>query len=80
MVHIAFCAELYRKQLDAGRRFLHEHPAGATSWQTGIVQDLMKEPGVETVVGHMCSQGMDVDGQKVLKPTRWMTNAEEVAK
>ena len=36
MVHIRFCMELYALQHAAGRYFLHEHPAQATSW-AGIV-------------------------------------------
>ena len=29
--HMRFMCRLYRKQVDAGRLFLHENPAGATS-------------------------------------------------
>ena len=29
--HLKFVVELYRQQMAAGRWFLHEHPAGATS-------------------------------------------------
>ncbi len=29
--HIKFVVKLYRKQVEAGRWFLHEHPAGASS-------------------------------------------------
>ena len=32
-LHVSFCCELYRLQADAGRYYLHEHPASAASWQ-----------------------------------------------
>ena len=31
--HLHFCASLYRKQLIAGRHFIHEHPTTAFSWK-----------------------------------------------
>ena len=31
VMHLHFVAGIYRMQIDAGRHFLHEHPAGATS-------------------------------------------------
>ena len=30
--HLEFCVELYREQAKAGRYFVHEHPAYASSW------------------------------------------------
>ena len=30
--HLHFVLSLYKRQLDGGRRFLHEHPESATSW------------------------------------------------
>lgn len=33
MRHLRFCLKLYKMQLDQGMYFLHEHPAGARSWQ-----------------------------------------------
>jgi len=84
LVHLNFCAELYEMQWQAGRYFLHEHPAGATSWRTKKIQELEKLEGVLRVVGHMCRHGMkskDENGEGlVLKPTGWLTNCEEVAK
>ena len=32
MIHLRFCCEVYKDQIDAGRYFLHEHPSGARSW------------------------------------------------
>ena len=33
VMHLHFVISLYRMQLRDGRHVLHEHPAGATSWQ-----------------------------------------------
>ena len=32
-VHMEFVCKLYKKQIAAGRHFLHEHPETATSWR-----------------------------------------------
>ena len=32
-LHLTFMAQIYRKQLSAGRYFLHEHPSTAASWR-----------------------------------------------
>ena len=84
-LHLAFVVKLYRKQLARGAHFLHEHPASATSWEEPCMQELLGQPGVSTVVGHMCRQGMrrlSPDGRMlpVRKPTRWASSAAEVLK
>ena len=66
--------------MSEGRWFLHEHPASAVSWATGVVKAVSDDERVSTVVGHMCRYGMNVGGAPVKKGTRWMTNSEEVAK
>ena len=38
--HIEFVVKLYRKQLAEGRYLLHEHPAGASSWNLKAVEKL----------------------------------------
>ena len=40
-VHLKFVVRLYRRQLAAGRHFLHEHPAGATSWREDYMVKLL---------------------------------------
>ena len=79
---LRFCFKLYRKQIAAGRYFLHEHPASASSWELHEVQELMQDPNVFEVVAHMCALGMTTrmpgDPEKevpVLKPTRFLTNS-----
>ena len=42
--------------------FLHEHPAGATSWMNEKIKDLISMPGVEKVMGRMCTFGMMQEG------------------
>ncbi len=53
-VHLDFVVSLYREQIEGGRLFLHEHPAGATSWEEGCVKDLLSIEGVERVNGDQC--------------------------
>ena len=48
--HLRFCMRLYKKQADAGRLFLHEHPAYATSWKMPEVEKVMKMNGVNSGV------------------------------
>lgn len=77
--HVAFVCELYRIQLDAGRYFLHEHPAGATSWQLECIRELRQQDSVERVTGDQCQYGQaDAAGDPIRKATGWMSNSEEV--
>ena len=80
--HIEFCCHLYRKQLDAGRYFLHEHPAGATSWSLPCVRELLERSDVERIVGHMCAFGMQSEDEGgrglVYKPTGFMSNSRVI--
>jgi len=78
MVHLRFVCELYQEQVDAGRYFLHEHPAGATSWAEACIQELLSQPGVETAVCDRCQYGQEDDrsGDPVKKPTKWMSNSQ----
>ena len=74
----------YRKQMENGRYFLHEHPDGASSWKDEEFVRLHREEGVFTVEGPMCRWGMELetrDGRKgyVFKRTRWVTNSRVLA-
>ena len=78
-----FACEVYQFQLEVGRHFLHEHPAGARSWAQAPVEKLMAHPGVGSVVGHQCQYGQwtwTADGKKapVLKATWWLSSAPEI--
>ena len=81
--HILFMLEIYQMQIDGGRYFLHEHPAGASSWQLPEVQQFILTNEVELITNHLCMFGLQVEGQGekglAKKPTRWMTNAPELA-
>ena len=82
--HLHLCCDLYEKQLKKGKYFLHEHPAGADSWDDPRVVKLQNTEGVFTVSGPMCRWGMALDAGvrgagKVYKPTRWMTNSAAMA-
>ena len=80
-LHVSFCCELYRLQADAGRYYLHEHPASAASWQLEEVQTLLGSNGAEQVVGDQCKYGQETaDGRPVKKPTRWLSNSPEILK
>ena len=82
--HLQFVCELYRDQVRRGDWFLHEHPIGASSWREQCVLDVMKENGVETIIGDQCMYGlvtMTGNGkQPARKRTRFMSNAPEILK
>ena len=74
--HFKFCVSLYKLQVHAGRYFLHEHPARATSWAEPCIRQLCQMDGVVRVVGDMCMQGMcSPKGLPVRKSTGWLSNA-----
>ena len=79
--HLEFCVELYREQAKAGRYFVHEHPAYASSWQTDIIEGMMSDPGIVKATCDQCMYGCeDESGSPIKKPTSFMTNAPELAK
>ena len=75
----------YWRQLNAGRHFLHEHPAKSDSWKMTEVEELARDPRVFKVQGPMCNwnlKGADDEGSTgyVRKETIWLTSSEELAK
>eukprot|EP00972_Heterocapsa_arctica_P060005 8849694-Heterocapsa_arctica.AAC.1 len=50
--HLHVCLKRYNIQLKAGRYFLHEHLATATSWKDPKVINFMRRAGVDTTVMH----------------------------
>ena len=83
-VHIEFVVSLYRDQIEGNRYFLHEHPAGASSWRLPVVEELLQVPGVQRINGDQCQYGAEIirgqdAGAPVKKPTGFMTNSECVA-
>ena len=77
-VHLAFMCELYHAQVNAGRYFLHEHPGNATSWQEECIEEVMDRQGVEVSTADRCQYGQQEDGLPIKKPTKFMSNSEEI--
>jgi hypothetical protein len=82
-VLLIFAVAVYKLQVLAGRHFLHEHPATATSWRHPAVSKLMARSGVDSVVAHMCQFGMMTsaaggDQAAAKKPTRFMSSAPAI--
>ena len=78
--HLHYMAGLYKLQLSAGRHFLHEHPATASSWSDPWIMRLLNHPNVSSVVSDQCEYGLltpDADGlpMPAKKPTRWMSSS-----
>lgn len=85
VMHLHFVIGIYKLQLDGGRHFLHEHPAGATSWADEWMQRLMEHPKVSSVVSDQCEYGLltpNGDGvpTPAKKPTRWMSSSAMMLK
>ena len=59
-IHLNFCAELYRMQIEGGRYYLHEHPTSASSWNEKCMQDILKHPENIVTRVHMCAYGMKI--------------------
>ncbi len=82
-VLLVFAAAVYKLQVLAGRHFLHEHPAGATSWSHPTMAKLLATPGVSAVVAHQCAFGLQTSVQgggqaPAKKPTRFMSSSAAV--
>ena len=83
MVLLGFAVEIYWLQLGAGRHFLHEHPATASSWREQIVLELRRDERVGEIVGDQCRYGLRTVGPHgescpAKKPTRFLSSAEAV--
>ena len=79
MVHLAWCCKLYARQMERGAYFLHEHPAGASSWDEACVLGILSRSGVRRVVADQCQLGQRTDdGSPIKKPTGFMSNATEL--
>lgn len=81
--HLAFCCELYRKQMSRKKYFLREHPFLATSWNEDPMKQLEELDTVYKVRGDMCQFGMQAEDEHgvgaVKKPSGFMTNSECIA-
>ena len=75
--HAMCCA---RAQCQAGRYFVYEHPASASSWNLHEVMEVTALPGVHCVVFDQCMVGLrsKVKNIHMRKRTRLMTNSWEI--
>ena len=77
--HLEFVCKIYRRQVEKGKLFLHEHPAQADSWEEECIMKVLTSPGVQSVKMDQCQFGQSTsDGEPVKKETRWMSNCQEV--
>jgi len=80
---VEFSVEMCIRQAKAGRFFVFEHPAYASSWKLPCLQRLQEVTGSETVLFHMCRFGMELTDKfgtaPVYKPTRMCTNSNVIA-
>ena len=79
IVHLAFCFAIYRRRVEFGQHFLHEHPWSAWSWKLDFVQGFLSRPDVYLGRGDQCPLGQwsrDVEGPGLaLKPTGWLSDS-----
>ena len=84
VMHLQFTFELLEMQHNAGRYFLLEHLAYADTWGFEFVQQLVNRSGIHLVLAHQCRfglRGTDKHGPGLVKkPTKFLTNAREIAK
>ena len=52
--HMNFVASLYTEQLEAGRYFVQEHPAGTLYSKLKVMDELQELPNVMRVDGDQC--------------------------
>ena len=84
--HIRFVVELYMEQERGGILFLHEHPAGASSWDLEEIQKVMNLKNVHVVIADQCMFGLTTWPTRgsypipAKKPTKFMTNSESIAR
>ena len=60
MLHMKFALTLCLQQYMAGRLYLFEHPAGAGSWSTKMMFDMLSREGVFLAKFDFCQFGMVV--------------------
>ena len=81
-----FMVRLYRQQVDAGRVFVHENTAHATSWALPAIKKMMVEAQVDVFEADQFMYGLKTWGASrhqlvpAKKPTKFMTNSRSVGK
>ena len=84
MEHLKFALEICVMQYEAGRLFLFEHPVGARSWGTEMVQTVMHLEGVYLAKFDFCQLGMETldehgEAAAAKKRTGVLTNSKNIA-
>ena len=77
--HLSWMCKLYQRQAKAGRLFLHEHLAHATSWNERCILEVLQLKGVSRVTGDQCQMGQQTEsGEPIMKQTGFMSNCEDI--
>ena len=84
LTHLKFSLELCVRQYKAGRCFVFEHPAAASSWTTQLVQRVLSLEGVYLSKFDFCQLGMTTPGAQgealpAKKRTAVLTNSKNLA-
>ena len=58
IAHLNFCMQLYKRRVELGRKFLHEHLWTASSWSRPSVREVLKLPVVRLERGGQCRFGV----------------------
>ena len=79
---LEFAAKLCEEQYRAGRLFVFEHPASATSWRLPCLMRLASLRNMYAATFHMCQFGMTQEDQEgtayIKKATRILSNSEAI--
>ena len=83
-MHMRFALSLCLMQLAKGRMFMFEHPAGASSWGTKMMQEMLSKEGVYLTKFDFCQLDMKVLDKNGLKTsakkrTAVLTNSKHLA-
>ena len=82
--HIKFVVSLYEQQWREGRMFVHERPAGATSWDLEEMREFERKTGVCISTANHCIHRLETrreDGMVVKaakNASKFMTNSNEI--
>eukprot|EP00969_Alexandrium_andersonii_P118559 5243100-Alexandrium_andersonii.AAC.1 len=85
LLHLKFAMHLARKQIQAGRKFLFEHPATASSWTEDAVLLVAQMPAVDISSFDQCRFGLlsppspDVPPTPLKKRTSFLSNSAACA-
>ena len=79
-LHLQFMAQIYERQIAAGRYFLHEHPSSAQSWNEMCIRRILDRPNVDVAISYQCEYGLltpstDCIMRPAMTPTKWMSSS-----